>query len=174
MLDKAERAFILINQVLVVVLMMSMAGLVMANVVTRYLFQFSLPWAEELSRFTMIWVTYLAAGLAMREGHHVAFEYLQSLLPERVVPWVRGFVAVGMLLFLAYLTFVGWQFSQLTMRQMSAVLQIPRGIVGLAIPIGAAVFGLHLLMIFRQYANKDVREDGELPPIGAKAPEMRP
>jgi TRAP-type transport system small permease protein len=139
--------------------MMVMTSLVLLNVVTRYGFQFSVTWAEELSRFVMIWVTYIGAGLALRQGNHVAFEYMQSLLPPRTVPYVRALVAIGILVFLAYLAYYGWEFSQLTMRQRSAVLNVQRGIVGLAIPIGAAVLGMHLLMIFRQFVSTDVRDD---------------
>jgi TRAP-type transport system small permease protein len=159
MVRQLERAFVRVNEALVVLLMMAMTALVLLNVVTRYGFQFSVTWAEELSRFLMIWVTYLGAGLALRQGNHVAFEYLQSLLPERTVVWLRTLIAVGILVFLAFLAYYGWEFSQLTMRQRSAVLGLQRGIVGLAIPVGAAVLGMHLLMTFRQFVTTNVRDD---------------
>ena len=73
-LRRLERAFVRLNQGLVMLMMMAMAALVFTNVVTRYLFGFSLNWAEEASRYLMIWVAYLGAGLAMREGRHVAIE----------------------------------------------------------------------------------------------------
>jgi len=159
MLLRLERVFVRLNEAVVVVLMMTMTGLVLLNVVTRYGFQFSVTWAEELSRFLMIWVTYIGAGLALRQGNHVAFEYVQSLLPAKVVPWLRAAIGIGILVFLAYLAWFGWEFSQLTMRQRSAVLGIQRGIVGLAIPIGAVVMGMHLLMTFRQFMHKSVRDE---------------
>ncbi len=170
MLRRLEHAFVRINEIVVVVLMAVMTSLVLLNVVTRYGFQFSVTWAEELSRFVMIWVTYIGAGLALRKGNHVAFEYVQSLLPPRAVPWLRAFVALGILAFLAYLTYFGWEFSQLTMRQRSAVLGIQRGIVGLAIPIGAIVLGMHLLMIFRQFVNTNVRDDPLSASVAAPTP----
>jgi hypothetical protein len=93
-LRRLERAFVWLNQGLVMLMMMAMAALVFTNVVTRYLFGFSLNWAEETSRYLMIWVAYLGAGLAMREGRHVAIEYLQGLLPPRLAPFARGVVVV--------------------------------------------------------------------------------
>ena len=151
MLRALERVFVRTNEVLVVGLMMTMTSLVLLNVVTRYGFRFSVTWAEELARFLMIWVAYIGAGLALRNGNHVAFEYVQTLLPPRLTVWLRALVAVGILVFLGFLTYYGWEFSQLTMRQRSAVLGVQRGIVGLAIPIGAAVLGMHLLMTVRQF-----------------------
>lgn len=162
-----ERIFIRVNEALVVLMMMAMVSLVLLNVVTRYGFHFSVAWAEELSRFLMIWVTYLGAGLALRAGNHVAFEYVQSLLPPRLVPWLRGLIALAILVFLALLAYYGWELSQLTMRPRTAALGIPRGIVGLAIPIGAAVLGLHLLMTLRQFVLAGARhEPGGPAPAG--------
>jgi TRAP-type C4-dicarboxylate transport system permease small subunit len=171
MLLHAERIFVRINEALVVLLMMAMTSLVLLNVVTRYGFSFSVTWAEELSRFLMIWVTYLGAGLALRAGNHVAFEYIQSLLPRPARIAVRALIAVGILTFLALLTYYGWEFSQLTMRQRSAVLGWPRGYIGLAIPIGAVVFGMHLLMAIRQFVGSWVehRDDPVVDPQGGVA-----
>jgi len=174
MLRAAERVFVRTNESLVVVLMMAMTSLVLLNVVTRYGFRFSFAWAEELSRFLMIWVVYIGAGLALRSGNHVAFEYAQSLLPPRVVVWLRALVAVGILAFLGFLAYYGWEFSQLTMRQRSPALGIQRGVVGLAVPIGAAVLGMHLLITIRQFVTASVRDnDGSVgppaePPAGSR------
>lgn len=156
-----ETGFVLANQGAVVLLMMTMTGLVIANVITRYVFGFSLAWAEELSRYAMIWVTYLAAGLALREGRHVAFEYLQGLLPGLLLRLLRGAIGIAILVFLGYLAVLGWELSQLTWRQTTAMLQWPRGLVSLAVPIGAVVMGLHLLLIFKEFVTKDVKESPE-------------
>lgn len=171
MLQTLERIFIRVNETLVVLMMMTMVSLVLLNVVTRYGFQFSVAWAEELARFLMIWTVYLGAGLALRAGNHVAFEYVQSLLPTRVIPWVRGLIALVILVFLALLTYYGWEFSQLMMRPRTAMLGIPRGIVGLAIPIGAAVMGLHLLLTWRQFVQAGSRDEPSSSSPTVHAPE---
>ena len=71
-----------------------MAALVFLNVVTRYLFNNSIIWVEELTQYEMIWVAYLGAGLALREGRHVAVDTLRYL---------RTLLALAMALFLALL-----------------------------------------------------------------------
>lgn len=169
-LQRLERVFIRLNEAVVVLLMMAMTSLVLLNVVTRYGFSFSVTWAEELSRFLMIWITYIGAGLALRQGNHVAFEYVQSRLPARAVVWLRVAIGIGILVFLAYLAWFGWEFSQLTMRQRSAVLGIQRGVVGLAIPIGAVVMGMHLLMTFRQFVQASVRDEPLSASVAAATP----
>lgn len=153
-LRRLERAFVLLNQGLVMLMMMTMAALVFTNVVTRYVFGFSINWSEEFSRYLMIWVAYLGGGLAMREGRHVAIEYLQGLLPPRLAPYARAAVGILILAFLVALTVLGWQLSQFAWRQRTPVLGLPQGAVYLALPIGAALFGLHLLLIARDYVRQ--------------------
>jgi len=153
-LRRLERVFVLLNQGLVMLMMMVMAALVFTNVVTRYVFGFSVNWSEELSRYLMVWVAYLGAGLAMREGRHVAIEYLQGLLPPRLAPYARGAVGLLILSFLVVLTTLGWQLAQFAWRQRTPVLGLPQGAVYLAIPIGAALFGLHLLLIAKDYVRQ--------------------
>jgi len=153
-LRRVERVFVVLNQGLVMLMMMAMAALVFTNVVTRYVFGFSLNWAEESSRYLMIWVTYLGAGLAMREGRHVAIEYLQGLLPERLAPVARAVIALLILAFMVALGILGAQIAQFAWRQRTPVLGLPQGAVYLAIPIGAGLFVVHFLVVLRDYLRQ--------------------
>ena len=90
-----ERAFVRVNQWLVVALMGSMAMLVFVNVITRYVFNFSIIWAEEFSQYLMIWIAYLGAGLALREGRHVAVEMLQDRCPRCLGAGCAGCIWCG-------------------------------------------------------------------------------
>lgn len=75
-LHRLDRAFVLTNQVVVAALLAAMTALVFANVAMRYLLGHSLTWVEELTRYMMIWLAYLGAGLAWRAGAHVAVDLL--------------------------------------------------------------------------------------------------
>ncbi len=183
-LQRLERGFVLLNQGVVMLMMMAMAVLVFTNVVTRYVFGFSINWSEELSRYLMIWVAYLGGGLALREGRHVAIEYVQGLLPPRLAPYARAAVGLLILAFLVTLTVLGWQLSQFAWRQRTPVLGLPQGAVYLALPIGAALFGLHLVLIARDYVRQQpnaVDATPEAQPLAtvssggpASEPEARP
>jgi TRAP-type C4-dicarboxylate transport system permease small subunit len=81
MLERFERVFVRVNRWLIGFMMPLMSILVITNVVGRYCFGISLGTSEEISTFFMIWITYLATGLAMREGRHVAIEMFQDRLP---------------------------------------------------------------------------------------------
>lgn len=154
MLAVAERWFVRLNQWLIVVLMAVMAALVFANVVSRYVFNVSIIWVEELTQYQMIWITYLGAGLALREGRHVAVDILQDWLPAALRRLARALIWLAMALFLAALVYFGVQIAAFTWDQETPVMNIPTGIPYLAIPIGAAVFLLHLVLFARDFVER--------------------
>lgn len=164
-MKRVDIILVKLNSALIATMMFVMFVLVFSNVVTRYVFSFSMNWAEELSRYLMIWIAYLGAGLAMREGRHASIEVLQDLLPKPAVKYVRVLVALVILIFMGVLAFLGWEYSQFAMRQRTAVLRLPMGLLYLAIPIGAAGFILHLVASFREFINKEPIEDDHLPQV---------
>jgi TRAP-type C4-dicarboxylate transport system permease small subunit len=155
MLQRFESAYVLLNQALIGLMMAAMFILVFTNVVTRYGLGFSVGWAEEIASFLMIWVTFLGAGLALREGRHVAIDLLQDRLPDSARSRLRLALALVILAFLALLTWLGVQFVLFGWRSVTFVTQIPRGIPYLAVPIGCAMFALHLLLILPRFVARD-------------------
>ncbi len=149
-----ESAFVRANQALIVALMTVMIALVFTNVVCRYVLNFSIVWAEELSQYLMVWIAFLGAGLAMREGRHVAVEMLQDVLPSRGQRATRIVVAVLVLTFLVVLVVLGFRFAWFAREQETPVMTIPLAIPYLAVPLGALVFAIHFALMFRDYVAK--------------------
>jgi len=152
--SRFERYLVAANRWVIFLMMAVMATLVFVNVITRYVFNFSIIWAEEVSQYLMIWIAYLGAGLALREGRHVAVEMLQDRLPTALGRRLR--IAVGglVLIFLGVVTVLGFQFAVFVWNQETPVLNISLGIPSLAIPIGALLFAAHLVLMFRNYVGK--------------------
>jgi len=152
--SRFEHLLVTANRGVIFVMMAVMAMLVFVNVVCRYIFTFSIIWAEEVSQYLMIWIAYLGAGLAMREGRHVAIEMLQDRLPTPLGRTLRMVVGGLVLGFLGLVTVLGFQFVAFAWQQETPVLNISLGIPYLAVPIGAMLFALHLLLTFRNYVEK--------------------
>lgn len=163
MLSQIDGALIWLNKFVLGMLMLIMTVLVFANVVLRYIMGDSLSWVEEVTRYMMIWAAYLGAGLALRNGSHVAVELLQDALPTGAMHAVRFAVAVAVLIFLAFVSWYGFAYSSMTMMQSSAVLNLPLGLVYLAVPVGCLLSMLHLLLGFRNYVTRrfDAGEEAE-------------
>jgi len=153
-LDRFERALLALNRAAIFLMMAVMATLVFINVIARYVFGVSIIWAEEVSQYLMIWIAYVGAGLALREGRHVALEMLHEGLSAALSRKVRMVIGGLTLAFLGMVTVLGFQFVVFVWSQETPVLNISLGIPSLAIPIGALLFAVHLVLMFRNYADR--------------------
>jgi TRAP-type C4-dicarboxylate transport system permease small subunit len=152
--SRLERYLVTANRAIIFLMMAVMATLVFVNVIARYVLNFSIIWAEEVSQYLMIWIAYLGAGLALREGRHVALELLHDFLPGTLGRKLRMGIGVCVLAFLGAVTVLGFQFAVFVWNQETPVLNISLGIPSLAIPIGTILFAVHLLFMFRRYAER--------------------
>lgn len=151
---KLDAALVRINKFSVGIMLMVMFVLVFGNVVTRYCFGFSIAAAEEISTFLMIWVTYLGAGLALREGKLASIDAIQDKLPSHWVRIIRIFLGCASIAFFALLVFYGVQFVSLGWSQETFALMIPRGIPYLVLPAGALLFALHFILFFKRWTQR--------------------
>ncbi|PKN64783.1 MAG: TRAP transporter large permease [Deltaproteobacteria bacterium HGW-Deltaproteobacteria-15] len=160
MATPAEKLFVRVNQWIVASMLGVMFILVFANVVTRYCLGFSIATSEEVSTFLMIAITYLGAGLALREGRHASIDFLQDRLSETPRRVLRAFLGGALLLFFLLLAYFGVKLCILGWSQETSVTQIPRGIPYLALPIGSVVFAIHLALIFKQWLVRSWEQVG--------------
>lgn len=154
MLSSGEQLLLAGNRWALILMMGSMACLVFANVIARYLFNDSIIWVEEFTQFEMIWITFLGAGLALREGRHVAVEILEDYLPAGLRRTLRIFIGLAILVLLIAMTILGVQISLFTWNQETPMMGIRSGIPYLGVPIGAALCALHLVLSFREFIDR--------------------
>jgi TRAP-type C4-dicarboxylate transport system permease small subunit len=62
-------------------------------------------------------------------------------------------IGVAMLAFLVALVVLGFQIAAFTWSQETPVMNVPTGLPYLGIPIGALVCALHLVLVFRDFAD---------------------
>ncbi len=75
-LDKGLRWFL--NALMILLL-----SVMTLQIVMRYAFNDSLIWAEEISRYALVWLAFLAVGAAYRRGEIAALTLLPDALPRR-------------------------------------------------------------------------------------------
>jgi TRAP-type C4-dicarboxylate transport system permease small subunit len=141
-----DRALVRANRWALIVILAAMAIMVFANVALRFTTDHSILWVEEVSRYLMIWLTFLGSGLVLRYGAHIGIDTLQERFPG-AAPAVRVIIFVLLLGFFAAMVWLGVRYSMLTWGQTTPVLGIPIGAVYLAMPIGFALMIVHLLLM---------------------------
>jgi TRAP-type C4-dicarboxylate transport system permease small subunit len=144
--------------------MVSLVVVVLAAVLVRYfgVFNGSLDWSSEYSRFGIIWVVMLGAAVAFDQGAHVAIDFTDKMSPRmrRAVRAAGYLCGVG---FVAILAWQGLRLSLATMRQLSPALGIPVGYAYLAIPVGAAIMTVQSLLFALMPELQERRPPGEEP-----------
>lgn len=148
-----EQLFLSANRWVLILLLATMAALVIANVISRYVFLHSFTWVEEASRYLMIWTAFLGAGLALRVGGHIAVDTLPAALPPKGARWLRSLLVAIVGLTLAVLAWLGVEYALFGWEQETPVLGWSFGMVYLAIPIGAALMLVHLLLVARRWVT---------------------
>lgn len=71
-------------EAVMVLCLAAMCLMVFGNVILRHFFNSGLNVAEELSRFMFIWLTFLGAIVALREGEHLGVDILVSRMHGRM------------------------------------------------------------------------------------------
>lgn len=158
---KFDRVLLATNRWLVIGLLAAMAAMVFANVALRFLTDYSILWVEEVSRYTMIWLTFIGAGPVLRYGAHIGIDTLQHGMP-RFAPAIRAIVFSLLAIFFCAMIVIGVRYANLTWAQTTPVLEIPIGAVYLAMPVGFGLMFIHLAMMARGFvARRELLGDGE-------------
>ncbi len=145
MLRALDVALSRIEEALISGLLIAASFILFVNVVARYGFNSSFTWAEELTRYAIVWMVFVGGSVAARKGAHIGVDVLARLLGERPLRKVLT-VSVDLLCvaFSLFLVVFGWELVAQArgFGQMTPALQIPLWTVQLAIPVGGVLMAL--------------------------------
>ncbi|GHG13408.1 MULTISPECIES: TRAP transporter small permease [Paracoccus] len=158
---RIERAFVALNGAILVLVLMGMALILGWNVAGRYLTGNSLTWADEVARYSMIWLTFLGSGLALREGAHAAITNAQDALPTGGQRALRALILVVLFSFFAFMVWVGVDYMNRMAVQRSAALRVPMKWIYAAMPVGFALMIVHLALIAPRYWRAGLQQSDE-------------
>ena len=148
-----EKALMASNRWALIVMLATMSVIIFANVISRYIEGEALPWAEEVARHLMIWLTFLGAGPVLRYGGHLAVENLQDSLPRSWAIALRLIIALLLLCFFGFMIWYGLIYVSRTQYQTTAATQISFGYIYAAMPIGGLLLIAHFLLVVRDYVR---------------------
>ncbi len=142
------------ERVLIVAILLTMTVLYSFNVMVREIapqYSGDIAWIDIATRMLMVWNVFLALGLALERGRHVAVTTVFELLPDRIREAVRHLINVTGLSFSLYLAWLGVEMTQFVLRmgQVEPTLGIPMFLVYVAPSLGfllmALRFGIELM-----------------------------
>jgi TRAP-type C4-dicarboxylate transport system permease small subunit len=114
-------------------------------VITRYCFNYTPSYGEELARYMFVWVVFLSLPIVAKKSGHMAIEMVTLRLRGRMLKAVRLTASLFTLLFLILMVYQGTVMVIKTSIQTSAALQIPMSWVYVAIPVGCLIMLINVL-----------------------------
>ncbi|MBL0727242.1 TRAP transporter small permease [Piscinibacter sp. HJYY11] len=138
-----------------------MVVLVFGNVVLRYAFNSGIAVSEEVARWLFVWLCFMGAVVALKEGGHLGTDMLVSRLP---VAGKKACLLVGHLLML-YVTWLflqgSWQQARLNMDVAAPVTGAPVAAFYASGVVFSVCAGLLLLLRLARLLTGQLQE-GEL------------
>jgi TRAP-type C4-dicarboxylate transport system permease small subunit len=118
-------------------LVLATFAVMLAGVVFRYVFNDSLTWTEEFSRYALVMMTFVGIATGFRKQVHIRIDALLNMAPR----WARPLEIFGLVTSIAFLGFLivqAVQLSRVLGSSRSAALNMPMSWLYIAVAIALA------------------------------------
>jgi len=138
------------------------AGIVLAfaNVVGRYLFDYSITWASELTMYFFLWSMFFAVAYTFKLDGHISIDLLVEFVDRKVAKSMMLLSRIVTFVYLSVVAYYGYEYILLVidMGETSVDLEIPMWIPYLVIPValGLAAYRVaeHFFVLLSTPANE--------------------
>lgn len=150
-------------KIVVAAALVVMTVITFMEVIRRYIFGLSFVWAEELTRFLLVGVSFIGGAAAYKIGGMACFDLVLTHFGKGKIKVTKAFKIIDNLLiglFSAYLAYNGYSYSFAPMvaRMKSSGLKLDMTIVYITIPIG---FTLIVLFAIEQILKTISEKEGD-------------
>jgi len=161
--SKLMDKIVTVIKVLVAVALVVMTVVTFMEVIRRYIFGLSFVWAEELTRFLLVGVSFIGGAAAYKVGGMACFDLIVTHFGKGKIKVTKGFKIIDNLLigiFSTYLAINGfsYSFAPMVARMRSTGLKLNMTIVYITIPIG---FTLIVLFAIEQIIKAVKEKEGD-------------
>ncbi len=128
-------------------LLLAMIIIVTIQAVGRSFLKIPTSWTEEVSKYTLIWLTFLGSPVVLYKGDHLMVDLFYVKFKPRVRQWVHLFSDLFISAFCSYVIYFGVMLcmNKFVLNFVSPAAGIPRIFVYSALPVGAAIMLIYSL-----------------------------
>lgn len=141
------------------ILGITMACVVILQVIFRYVFNNSLFWSEELARYLLVWLTFLGASCAYYRKVHPSIDLLTNRLHVKAKFTLEIAVHMISLCLFVVMIYHGTLFSYFVRMQISPAMAIPKWIIFSVIPLSGILFSLYCITFIISTINRKGHHD---------------
>ena len=120
--------------------------LVIANVFTRYIFNFVLAWSEELATSCFVYTVFIGAAWCLRTRQHVGVDLLVERLPAKAREVVHLLTDIVILALNTYITYLAVLFMRSSKAKTMPIMKISVNYLYAALLIGFGLMAIYSLV----------------------------
>ena len=141
--------------VLIVIMLGLMVLITGAQIVCRTWFT-ALTWSDEVTRYLLIWSTFLGASVVYRHSGHISVTIVQDAVPPRLSKILR--VAVHVICFVLFTVLLYFSCTYcMKLNKTATTLPIKMKYIYLCVPISMVILMVHSLLMAVEEATKEVK-----------------
>jgi len=130
---------------MVAVLLSAMVVIMFASVIWRYVLNAPIVWADQLSGWIFVWMTYLGIAVGYRRGIHIGVDDLVRKMPEMMQFIVANLVDLSVGIFLIIVVYQGYGIVVRSLGQVYGALELPPSYMYAAAPVSCAIMLVFML-----------------------------
>ena len=148
-----------LEEFLMVLLLFGIALVMILQVVTRYVFNYSMSWSDELVRYFLVWSCFLSVSFCVKKRISIKIDSLLHAMPEKAKPWLRAVRHLIVLIFCILMI----PFAVTYIRQAvasgatSAAMQIPMYYIQSAPLVGFVLLAIRSLQALIREVRAGIR-----------------
>ncbi|AZO93718.1 TRAP transporter small permease [Halocella sp. SP3-1] len=140
-LDFSEKMISYIAMLFLVIMIL----IVSTTVFTRYVFNYTFRWSDEVALLMMIWFGFIGLALGVKNSIHLSIEYFMSLIPDKYQKYIYQLENVLVAFFGWFMLKYGYQLYMRTKATRLPATQWSRGLLFIMLPISGALVLLYSL-----------------------------
>ena len=124
-----------------------MVTIAFINVLSRFTFQFSISFIEEIEIYAYVWLVFFGGAIAFKRWDHLSVSIIVDNFPEKYKKIAYVFVNIVIIIFFAFMLkySIDQVRSQIFMGVRSTSLGVPKWWYTLGMPVGSVVIIIRVI-----------------------------
>ncbi|PKL28491.1 MAG: TRAP transporter small permease [Spirochaetae bacterium HGW-Spirochaetae-2] len=118
-------------------------GVVILNVILRYVFDGGLFWIEEVATTAFIWSVFIGSAAAYKLKMHIGIDLITKLFPEKIREIISSVINILMAVINGYVCYLSILMINANKLKRTPVLDVPAMYINLAITVGFGLMTIH-------------------------------
>ena len=168
-LKKAKDLFDKAVNFIVSAMIVAMTLIILYQIFTRNVLDFTPRWSEEVALLLLIWVSFIGIAIGFRDKLHIGVGVFVGLMPKKVQNYVDLLTKVLVVAMSIVFIYYGFKFTSIMNGSLMAGTGLPQSILYGAIPVSGIltlIYGIELF--FKDTIHEDFDEDAKEAMEGAE------